>query len=323
MRTYPADPLKRFTLYTDRARASCVNGYTSKAAQKDALDDINRAYDAARSLLHHKLLNMRDAKALTEEQFRPLYWGTPDCHVWKEKHARLFCAPEFAEDVARLNACAALRLIVKAATVDPARKPESKTRREEIERAAHAMTCQICGRGILAEGGLIAHHGYERPGTGWQTGSCYGARRIPYEAGHDALDALIPGAQERWEDLREHRASVAREVAPVVRHFEKRTGQYSRGREMVRTVAVEFTRETLPYAYHFARPAFDGISITNRGTVHGMGKERAAFDHCKLAYLAECDGNIAQAKDWLAYLTKRRDAWKLTSGYSPDGWIKL
>lgn len=51
--------------------------------------------------------------------------------------------------------------------------------------------CQICARNIKASTGLIAHHGYKRPYEGWQTRSCFGARRVPYEIGHDALDEYI------------------------------------------------------------------------------------------------------------------------------------
>lgn len=51
--------------------------------------------------------------------------------------------------------------------------------------------CQICGRHIKAKLGLIAHHGYTRPGQGWQTSSCMGARYRCYEVAHDALDAAI------------------------------------------------------------------------------------------------------------------------------------
>jgi|SRR5579859_2934664 len=42
-------------------------------------------------------------------------------------------------------------------------------------------TCQVCGRLIKAGSGLIAHHGYKRPGDGWQTASCQGAKYLPYE----------------------------------------------------------------------------------------------------------------------------------------------
>jgi hypothetical protein len=50
-------------------------------------------------------------------------------------------------------------------------------------------TCQICARPILAKTGKIAHHGYTRPiyRSGWQTASCYGARKLPYEVDRSVL----------------------------------------------------------------------------------------------------------------------------------------
>lgn len=64
--------------------------------------------------------------------------------------------------------------------------------------------CQICGRHIKAKLGLIAHHGYKRPGQGWQTSSCMGARYRCYEVAHDILDLAIihcTSALERAVDL--------------------------------------------------------------------------------------------------------------------------
>lgn len=49
-------------------------------------------------------------------------------------------------------------------------------------------TCQICGRNIKAKNGRIAHHGYTRPDLGWQTKSCFGARRLPLEESCDAIE---------------------------------------------------------------------------------------------------------------------------------------
>lgn len=73
-----------------------------------------------------------------------------------------------------------------------------------------ATHCQICGREIKSSvrrsvkvnpqgnclpAGLdlrsIAHHGYHRPGHGWQTTSCYGAKWRPYELANDALPGAI------------------------------------------------------------------------------------------------------------------------------------
>ena len=53
------------------------------------------------------------------------------------------------------------------------------------------MTCQCCGRQIFAQRGKIAHHGYERPGYGWQTASCMGALYLPFEVARERLADLI------------------------------------------------------------------------------------------------------------------------------------
>jgi hypothetical protein len=52
-------------------------------------------------------------------------------------------------------------------------------------------TCQICERTIKAKTGVIAHHGYQRPGDGWQTASCFGARNLPYEVSCDRIQPYI------------------------------------------------------------------------------------------------------------------------------------
>lgn len=76
-------------------------------------------------------------------------------------------------------------------------------------------TCQICERVIklLQKGrntGKLCHHGYRRPGYGQQTGSCFGATRVTWEVGCDALEdwikillSSLAGAQEslaHWQD---------------------------------------------------------------------------------------------------------------------------
>lgn len=60
---------------------------------------------------------------------------------------------------------------------------------------AALCTCQVCGRAVKASRGKIAHHGFERPGTGWQTASCFGAGFVPYEIGRDALPLAIEAAR--------------------------------------------------------------------------------------------------------------------------------
>jgi hypothetical protein len=65
------------------------------------------------------------------------------------------------------------------------------------------VQCQICGRGIKANTGVIAHHGYERPGDGWQSASCMGARYLPYEVSCDMLPPAIASIQRYIQNTKE------------------------------------------------------------------------------------------------------------------------
>jgi len=56
--------------------------------------------------------------------------------------------------------------------------------------------CQICERDIKGSGGILAHHGYKRPGDGWQTPSCMGARQLPYEVSKDMIPPTIERVKE-------------------------------------------------------------------------------------------------------------------------------
>jgi hypothetical protein len=76
---------------------------------------------------------------------------------------------------------------------------------DHLERAVKLRHCQICGRDIKANTGLIAHHGYQRPDAGYQTASCPGARELPYEVSRDA----IPGVRTRIASWGRNRSAYA------------------------------------------------------------------------------------------------------------------
>lgn len=69
-------------------------------------------------------------------------------------------------------------------------------------------TCQICARDIKANTGAIAHHGYQRPGFGWQTASCDGAQQLPYEISRDFIPVVI----ERYKVHAIHQENLADEM---------------------------------------------------------------------------------------------------------------
>lgn len=75
--------------------------------------------------------------------------------------------------------------------IEPERLTPYDPSAKKNERAGKALTCQCCGGSYLAKKGLIAHHGYQRPGYGNQTASCYGARNLPFEESRDCLGEMI------------------------------------------------------------------------------------------------------------------------------------
>jgi len=63
-------------------------------------------------------------------------------------------------------------------------------------------TCPVCFRQIAVQRGTMAHHGFERPGYGSQTASCYGIRFKPLEVSSEGLEWLISWLQGRLERAR-------------------------------------------------------------------------------------------------------------------------
>lgn len=63
--------------------------------------------------------------------------------------------------------------------------------KKQAFRETNGAECQICTRLILAQDGRIAHHGYTRPGQGYQTRSCEGAMELPYETSCEVLKPYL------------------------------------------------------------------------------------------------------------------------------------
>lgn len=66
-------------------------------------------------------------------------------------------------------------------------------------------TCQICGGMYkINPNGILAHHGFKRPGWGFQTASCMGARYEPYEVSRDRIPAVIEMFESSIARMEEH-----------------------------------------------------------------------------------------------------------------------
>lgn len=69
--------------------------------------------------------------------------------------------------------------------------------------------CQICGgEWAVSKGGQISHHGYRRPGGGWQTASCLGARHAPYTESRDRIPFVIRLIEKHTERLTRHKEAL-------------------------------------------------------------------------------------------------------------------
>lgn len=182
--------------------------------------------------------------------------------------------------------------------------------REAHKAKANASHCQICARGILSNTGLVAHHGYQRPGDGWQTASCMGARYRPYEVACDALPPAI-------ESVKAHIARTEKALA----HWQAEPPQGIRcDREKTnRTNAWDKYR----VEWSVIRPAnFDPtapVGFENQAPWDSMPDARSSYGYrpCDLrTYAAVYDGkikglahDIEASKQTLAYFEKRLAEW--------------
>jgi hypothetical protein len=168
---------------------------------------------------------------------------------------------------------------------------------------AQRMHCQVCGRPILATRGVIAHHGFERPGYG-QTPSCFGARKLPFEAARDALGLMIDGLRNSIDAMRKARAVVAAEQIPVTLGYTRRAGSSSN-----MTVRLGLTREN-----------FEREVGQHRGSFCLVGP---TFDDCKARDLRDRDGRIRMQTEFLAEQEARYAGWQQTHRFKGGDWVKL
>lgn len=84
-------------------------------------------------------------------------------------------------------------------------------------------TCGCCSRSIaVVPDGTMAHHGYQRPGTGWQTASCPGIRFKPLEISNAGPLHMLRATQDRITHLVDTRRRLP-EMTSIQSHRGGRT----------------------------------------------------------------------------------------------------
>lgn len=90
-----------------------------------------------------------------------------------------------------------------------------------VKPNALSSECQICERSFTARGGLLAKHGYRRPGTGFLHGECRGTRREAFPA-FDALEEY----EKQIDVLTAEAALRAAAIAGIAPVFQQVTTEY-------------------------------------------------------------------------------------------------
>lgn len=194
-------------------------------------------------------------------------------------------------------------------------KPWITKRRHVFSKAEPAdptryMTCQLCGRGVAAQTGLIALHGFRRPGGFGQTRSCKGAGHPPLEYSRDLIGQLIAdcGRQEAGELSATHDVEFG--SAPVTVRVPDRSAPLDPyGRRKWRS--VEITRENAD-AILTDLPSDGGIPLTT-------------FDDAKSRDLAARESRIKDIRRHTRMLKDRYERWTMTHDWSSEakGWQPL
>ncbi len=178
---------------------------------------------------------------------------------------------------------------------------------EKAAKDRHAMTCQCCGRRIFAQTGTIAHHGYQRPGFGQQTASCWGAKQLPYEADRTILGRMIEAFKRERNEVAGRIHNISIEAFPVPFTWEgERLPGYNPNR-IRKTESVSLTRS------NFAAER-EKVPLQNRYRL-------TDFESVKASHLYRLNRQLLDVQAELDAQQARFDAWKITHQFEAGEWV--
>lgn len=195
--------------------------------------------------------------------------------------------------------------------LSPAETAANAAKREARKQAA--LTCQCCGLQYLANTGTIAHHGYQRPGWGFQTASCMGAKYVPFEVSRDRLGEMLVALKAHLERTQGILADVQAEAVTLAFEYadksKPKTGNY---RERWATTIVRVTRENFAEALATAQEVYPfGGRITK------------TFDDLKASRIAELNGDIKMTESAITLHTGRFNRWTQTKRRFDGQWVNV
>lgn len=128
--------------FTDAALDAMNAGFTSKAAQKRALDDVTGAYEILARQIQGACLDSRGADGHMTDTVRDLYYDLPFYpHAFRAKHAATVRV-EFSEleaVVANIESLVALRNAIVRTVITPPAKDETKAHTARVIESIAAL----------------------------------------------------------------------------------------------------------------------------------------------------------------------------------------
>lgn len=287
--------------------------------QKDEFADLkstfNRAFEKSWSKhMREPFLNAGRWENLSSAEYKfENSMGYPQCHTSSGMLKRLVPAPKGAMRDAMIKImkeCVLIAVRVQALKDKIGKRAPAmtKTRQAEIDRSAKAMHCQICGCDVLAETGVIAHHGYQRPGEGWQTASCHGARELPFETDRAALGVYIEALKERKIGTEAALVAVRAETVDLrwtYNDYSQKRPRWERQPE----VSVTVNRANFEERLAEARARFSGKGVT--------------FDQLKSGKIIELTTLTQSLHIAIVRQTKRFEGWAKTHDWDGAGWVPM
>lgn len=198
----------RSTRRFDKALEVILDGVANESIRnvdwKDAKDALGRAVDEAYEA--RVKVSFRGRGQEMDPEVYQLYWAClimslHDCISAAKKVAKTKATgPEVDAMRARFSEVLPLALVVASlkTKVVKGRAPNTGTA-ESLGPPRVDKTCPCCLRGICVVRGTMAHHGYQRPGHGFQTASCAGIQFEPLEVSPKGLEYVVRTLRERLE----------------------------------------------------------------------------------------------------------------------------
>lgn len=184
----------------------------------------------------------------------------------------------------------------------------------QIADDSKRMHCQACGRAILSNLGSVAHHGYERPEQYFQTNSCYGAKRLPFEADRAALGEMIGYMRDRLARDEKHRAAIKAEKKPIVFNYEAQSiGPFQQFSRFAKWPIVK-------HAVNVSRESFAAFKAgPGSNSTYGIYD----FDAFKARHVEGLSSAIKSLKGHIAEEQARYDGWKQSHEWKGGQWVAL